>query len=98
MIFLISNSYYTKGFDGPNRASIEAEDPQQKLQMAQYGNRNDAWVGVDEAKSELEYLQDEKAPLNLTDLKKALNDASKAFRDYVNLAPSDQVLIALKQS
>ena len=95
---MFSNSYYTKGFDGPNRASIETEDPQQKLQMAQYGNRNDAWVGIDEAKSEIEYLQEGKAPLDLNDLKRALGDASKAFRDYVSLAPPDQVEIALKQT
>ena len=91
------HSYYTKGFDGPNRQSIETEDPQQKLQTAQYGSRNDAWVGVDEAKSEIEYLQGETPPLDFKDLKMALTDASKAFKYYISLAPADQVDIARQQ-
>ena len=92
------HSYYTKGFDGPNRQSIEIEDPQQKLQTAQYGSRNDAWVGVDEAKSEIEYLQGETPPLDFKDLKMALTDASKAFKYYISLASSDQVEIARQQA
>ena len=95
--FFLCSSYYTKGFDGPNRESIETEDPQQKLQTAQYGSRNDAWIGIDEAKSEIEYLQSEKPPLDLQDLKTALMVASKAFKDYISLAPPDQVEAALKQ-
>mmetsp|Transcript_22850 Transcript_22850/g.32219 ORF Transcript_22850/g.32219 Transcript_22850/m.32219 type:complete len:223 (-) Transcript_22850:128-796(-) len=37
--------YYTKGFDGPGRPSIESgEDPKQ---IFQYGARNDVWVAYD---------------------------------------------------
>lgn len=37
--------YYTKGFDGPGRPSIESDLPVK--QTMQYGARNDAWVAWD---------------------------------------------------
>ena len=49
--------YYTQGFDGPGRPSIEQDSAQQVTQKAQFGLRNDAWVAVDAARSEVQYLR-----------------------------------------
>merc|ERR1712194_7721 len=46
--------YYTKGFDGPGRPSIEEGDTN-SLQTLQYGSRNDAWTAIDDLFVELEY-------------------------------------------
>jgi len=100
--YLDSNAfvvYYTKGFDGPGRESIETEDPQQRLMTAQYGYRNDAWVALDEARAELAYLVEEKQGngqgqgqgTNQKDLKGFLSSAKKAVDDYLLLAPKEDV-------
>jgi hypothetical protein len=83
--------YYSGGFDGPNRASIESEDPKELLQKAQYGFRNDAWVALDEARSEIEYLADQgggpgTGTTDLRDLRKALAQLTEAFKQYLALS------------
>lgn len=86
--------YYTKGFDGPNRQSIETEDAQMKLQMAQYGFRNDAWVAVDDARAEVSYLLEQQqsgARVDRRELEDALKRAVSAFKGYIDLAPKEQV-------
>ena len=53
-VFMDQNAflvYYTKGFDGPNRPSIETEDDVEKKEKEQFGSRNDAWIAIDEALS-----------------------------------------------
>jgi len=92
--YLDSNAflvYYTGGFDGLGRGSIEQEDPTQKLMVAQYGYRNDAWVAIDEARAELDYLLSSSSPdgvsLKDKDLKGYLNDAKRALDAYIGLAP-----------
>ena len=45
--------YYTKGFDGPGRPSMESDLPVK--QTLQYGARNDAWVAYDDFCVELDY-------------------------------------------
>lgn len=82
--------YYTKGFDGPSRPSIEADDPNSIKQSQQYGYRNDAWVAVDDARSEISYLL-EQSSQDLTDLKKSLREAVKAFDGYLSLIPADDL-------
>lgn len=88
--------YYTKGFDGPKRSSIETEDDQMKLQTAQYGYRNDAWVAIDDLRSELDYLttQDSSEKKDLKDLNDALNRAEIAIVNYISLAPEPILEIA----
>ena len=49
--------YYTRGFDGAGRPSIEAESAGEALQKAQYGARNDAWIAVDDARQEVQFLR-----------------------------------------
>jgi hypothetical protein len=81
--------YYSGGFDGPGRASIESEDPKELLQKAQYGFRNDAWVALDEARSEIEYLAGQNGgtgTADLRDLRKALAQLTEAFKQYLALS------------
>lgn len=92
--------YYTKGFDGPGRPSIETEDPKQLKEAQQFGLRNEAWIGVDDARAELSYLQSLLASSSTSsveqkesvkDLKTALQAATKALVDYVAIAPSSDL-------
>jgi hypothetical protein len=86
--------YYTGGFDGPNRPSIEADDETSLKEKLQFGARNDAWVQVDEARSEVQYLLEQAAKgvnEDRSDLKAALQKAAKAFNDYVALDSPDIV-------
>mmetsp|Transcript_2618 Transcript_2618/g.5476 ORF Transcript_2618/g.5476 Transcript_2618/m.5476 type:complete len:346 (-) Transcript_2618:617-1654(-) len=39
--------YYTQGFDGPGRPSLEADTAAEARHKRQYGHRNDAWVAWD---------------------------------------------------
>ena len=82
--------YYTKGFDGPSRPSIEADDPMSIKQSRQYGYRNDAWVAIDDARSEVSYLLEQSSE-DITDLKISLREASKAFDGYLSLVPADDL-------
>lgn len=83
--------YYTGGFDGPGRGSIEEESPRESLQKAQYGYRNDAWVALDECMSELDYLLGQGDGLeDRKDLKEALMALTRALEGYVGLASAEQ--------
>lgn len=79
--------YYSKGFDGPGRATIESDLPVK--QTLQYGARNDAWVAWDEVLVEYEFLSDESS--SLEDLQKALEKAVKALEAYLSLAPPEDL-------
>jgi hypothetical protein len=61
----------------------------------QFGARNDAWVAVDEARAEAVYLQ-ETHDNDITDLKKYLKAAVKAFHDYTSLDTPGDVEVARK--
>lgn len=80
--------YYSGGFDGAGRDSIEAEDPVEELQKSQYGFRNEAWAGVDDARAELAYLLGEPGEPT-ADLASMLARAETALARYVALAPAD---------
>lgn len=99
--YLDSNAfvvYYTQGFDGPNRPSIEEEDPYQKLMVSQYGYRNDAWVGIDEARAELDYLKvtfgNSVTNKDIKDLRQYLQQTKQAIDNYVHLAPPADIEVA----
>ena len=81
--------YYTKGFDGPGRPSLEAEDLQSTRMTQQYGYRNDAWVALDDARSEVDYLIETKQERkeDRKDLLKALNAGLAAVDGYLSLSP-----------
>ena len=54
-------------------------------EKGQFGARNDAWVAVDDARGEIQYLLEYKSDkINTKDLKKALTTASKALADYLS--------------
>ena len=96
-VFLDQNGflvYYTQGFDGPGRASIEQDDDSSKREKEQFGARNDAWVGVDEALSEVDYLLQNPTETDLSDLKKSLKSATRALAQYVALDDAEVVRAA----
>jgi len=87
--------YYTNGFDGPNRSKIDSDDqdPTSDVykQEAQYGARNDAWVAIDDARSELDYLlTTEDQNVDISDLRSSLNKAAEALQRYLSFSPADQ--------
>ena len=84
--------YYTQGFDGAGRPSIEAPDAKEERQTRQYGYRNDAWAAVDDARAEVKYCIEEKA--ETTELSSMLKRASAALDGYLSLAPSTDVAAA----
>jgi hypothetical protein len=86
--------YYTQGFDGAGRPSIEQEDDSTKREKAQFGARNDAWVSVDEAVSEVDYLLQNPTDTDPSDLQKSLRLATKALADYVALDDAEVVRAA----
>jgi hypothetical protein len=78
--------YYTKGFDGPNRPSIETPDALEDIQKNQYGARNDAWSAIDDLYAELTF-----ADGTLDDVVKPLARALNAMDGYLQLAPKAQL-------
>jgi hypothetical protein len=76
--------YYSKGFDGPNRPSIESgEVPKQTLQ---YGARNDAWSAFDDLSVELRFARKDGSTAN--DIAEPLDRVTKALNAYLTLVPS----------
>ena len=87
--------YYTQGFDGPGRESLENESPAEMLQKAQYGYRNDAFIGFDELIGEINYLltivTDKSTSAMIPesdtkDLMKYLNAAVNGVTKYVEIS------------
>lgn len=62
--------YYSKGFDGLGRPSIESDLPVK--QTIQYGTRNDAWVAWDDFRAELAFQRQNRSEANQDDLSKLL--------------------------
>jgi hypothetical protein len=86
--------YYTNGFDGPGRPSIESDLPLK--QTLQYGARNDAWVAYDTFLAELNYQQQSIAERNADDLVLPLKELIKALDQYLSQASSQQIASALE--
>lgn len=88
--------YYTQGFDGANRPSIETESESELRQKAQFGARNDAWLGFDDARAEVAYLQSHPPADDgeLKELRAALLRTKAALADYEAQAPPEQVAAA----
>jgi hypothetical protein len=84
--------YYTRGFDGPNRPSLEEDLPER--QTLQYGARNEAWVSWEELQVELNYAK--KYPDDPNDVDKYLAKMVAAIDAYLQLAPPDDVQQAIK--
>jgi hypothetical protein len=87
--------YYTRGFDGPSRPTIEETNDNDK-QALQYGTRNDVWVSLEDIISTLKYYSlntinpnDEKEALQ--DMKVSFHRAILAMDSYLDLVPQEQL-------
>ena len=87
--------YYTKGFDGPNRPSIETpNDPNETMQTLQFGYRNDAWIAYRELLEEIEYAKKsgdgdgDDSPL-VSDVLELVDKTVEALDNYLALAPTN---------
>jgi hypothetical protein len=85
--------YYTQGFDGPGRPSIEEDSSKEMQQRAQYGLRNDAWLALADARDEATYLLTKaKATTDVDgEVRRALERARVAFDQYLALVPAEQL-------
>lgn len=92
--------YYTQGYDGPNRPSIETDSDQEALQKRQYGARNDAWVSWDNtlAAAEDPILQKSQDPNEIAiEVITPLTNSFNAIHAYLNEAPSSDLEQALNR-
>lgn len=80
--------YYTQGFDGAGRPSIETPSAEEELQTKQYFYRNEAWIGLDDARSEVKYLLASPADESRKDLSRALRKCLDSVTAYVELSPA----------
>jgi hypothetical protein len=79
--------YYSKGFDGPGRPSIEDKDGVvNERQTLQFGARNEAWIAWDNFLVELQFIND-----NDNDLDKYLQATIQALDAYLSLAPNQDI-------
>ena len=79
--------YYTNGFDGPGRPSIEEDDASNALQTKQYGNRNDEWTAIEDLFVELEFGKREGGETTKTELCRLIDNALSILDSYLKLAP-----------
>ena len=77
--------YYTNGFDGLGRDSIEKDIPKQTLQ---YGARNDVWSSFEELMVEIKFAD---SSSSINDLLIPLNKAIKSLDVYLSLAPKEDL-------
>jgi hypothetical protein len=82
--------YYTGGFDGPGRPSIE--ETVNVKQTLQYGYRNEAWVSYDEFLSEWKYARTHQGELDVSDLVRPISLTITSIEAYINLAPAGLVI------
>ena len=73
--------YYTRGFDGVGRDSIETPTASESKQTEQFYYRNEAWIAVDGAIAEAKYLRENPSE-NRKDLKELLEKAIGAVTAY----------------
>jgi hypothetical protein len=73
--------YYTKGFDGPGRPSMESDLPVK--QTFQYGARNDAWNAWDDFLAELTFQRKNPKEADPEDLSKLIGRAITAIDSYL---------------
>ena len=80
--------YYTKGFDGPGRRSIEDDLP--VLQTQQYGYRNDVWVAWDSFLAEYAFVLQNTDEDDWGELVRSLAAVRQAVEAYLSTVPPDQ--------
>ena len=92
--------YYTNGYDGPGRDSLE-KDPVNERQTLQFGARNEAWIGWDDFLAEWEYYSSsshssDDAEESFSEMMKCLSNTIEAVDRYLRLSPP-QDLEAVQQ-
>lgn len=81
--------YYTKGFDGVGRPSIESGD-EIPLQTLQYGARNECWTSYDDLITEIKFgIKD--GSTELGELKLFLDKSISSWNNYIGLAPRSTI-------
>lgn len=81
--------YYTNGYDGPNRESIEKqEDTYIPKQTLQYGARNDIWNAFDELMVEIKFADENSTK---QDFELILNKIIQSLDLYLSYAPKEDV-------
>ncbi|KAG7350930.1 hypothetical protein IV203_010290 [Nitzschia inconspicua] len=94
--------YYTQGYDGPGRKSMEA-DVVNERQTSQFGARNEAWLAWESFLAEQEYFEkmygsasatspDEE--VDFAELVSKLYDTIRAIDTYLKLSPPEDVAAA----
>jgi len=76
--------YYSKGFDGPGRPSIEFDLPVK--QTLQYGTRNDAWVAWDAFRVELDFQRQHPEEADAAELQRLLQTVVNAVDAYLKVS------------
>ena len=79
--------YYTKGFDGPGRPSIEIGDARENLQTLQYGARNDVWTAMEDLFVELEFGKSGGDGTSTAELGNLIDVTLSLLNSYLRLAP-----------
>ena len=80
--------YYTGGFDGAGRPSIENDTPSEERQRQQYGLRNEVWLAIADVRAELDFLRKSDATSDVDgEVRAALRRADAALDGYLGLVP-----------
>ena len=80
--------YYTGGFDGAGRPSIENDTPSEERQRQQYGLRNEVWLAIADVRAELDFLRKSDAASDVDgEVRAALRRADTALDSYLGLVP-----------
>jgi hypothetical protein len=100
--------YYTQGYDGPGRKTMEQDVVVNERQTLQFGARNEAWVAWESFLAEQEYYQKtyrssgggsgneipKDEPEDFAELMKCLSDTIQAMDAYLQLSPPQDVAAA----
>lgn len=88
--------YYTKGYDGPNRPTIETYDDIMTKQTIQYGLRNEIWIQWDAFASELKYQISSSDPINVPELINLIQQTIVLMNQYLDQAPAADIQTCMK--
>eukprot|EP00537_Pseudo-nitzschia_pungens_P018684 CAMPEP_0172404760 /NCGR_PEP_ID=MMETSP1061-20121228/64252_1 /TAXON_ID=37318 /ORGANISM="Pseudo-nitzschia pungens, Strain cf. pungens" /LENGTH=322 /DNA_ID=CAMNT_0013139687 /DNA_START=36 /DNA_END=1004 /DNA_ORIENTATION=- len=93
--------YYTKGYDGPGRDSLE-KDPVNERQTLQFGARNEAWICWDDFLAEWDfYASSARGTADieevLLDMMKYLSNTIQAVDNYLKLSPPEDLQAAQQE-
>lgn len=93
--------YYTKGYDGPGRDSLE-KDTVNERQTMQFGARNEAWICWDDFLAEFDFYvspstNGDDAEEAFADMMKYLSNTIQAVDSYLKLSPTDDLKVAERE-